>query len=155
MAEAADAEILVVSYFAREEGLALLGHAPRLRLVQALTAGTDDWIDKIPRGVTLANASSAAGATTAELILATLLAVLRELPQSVLDRAQAHWRPRVTESLSGKRALVLGAGAVGSNVVTCLRVMPPSLRRARYPRRATDPRRRAGLGRRADGASPL
>jgi phosphoglycerate dehydrogenase-like enzyme len=114
--EAAQAEVLVVSHVGLEDGLRLLEHLPELRLVQALTAGTDAWVDKIPAGVALANASGAGGAATAEWVLAALLAILRELPQSVSDQAAGHWRPRVTDSLLGKRVLILGAGDVGLNV---------------------------------------
>jgi phosphoglycerate dehydrogenase-like enzyme len=115
-ADAFDAEIMVVTYTGVDQAAALMRRLPRLRLVQTLTAGTDVWRDRIPPGVLLSNASGAGGGSTAEWVVAALLAVLREIPTSVGDQAAGRWNSRVTDTLDGKRVLILGAGDVGRNV---------------------------------------
>jgi phosphoglycerate dehydrogenase-like enzyme len=114
--DAFDAEIMVVTYTGVDQATALMHRLPHLRLVQTLTAGTDVWRGRIPPGVLLSNASGAGGGSTAEWVLAALLAVLREIPTSVGDQAAGRWNSRVTDTLDGKRVLILGAGDVGRNV---------------------------------------
>jgi phosphoglycerate dehydrogenase-like enzyme len=114
-ADALDAEIMVVTHTGVDQATALMHRLPRLRLVQTLTAGTDVWRGRIPPGVLLSNASGANGGSTAEWVLAALLAVLREIPTSVGDQAAGRWNSRVTDTLDGKRVLILGAGDVGRN----------------------------------------
>jgi phosphoglycerate dehydrogenase-like enzyme len=114
--DAFDAEIMVVTHTGVDQATALMHRLPRLRLVQTLTAGTDVWRGRIPPGVLLSNASGAGGGSTAEWVLAALLAVLREIPTSVGDQAVGRWNSRVTDTLDGKRVLILGAGDVGRNV---------------------------------------
>ena len=118
--DAFDAEIMVVTHTGVDQASALMHRLPRLRLVQTLTAGTDVWRGRIPTGVLLSNASGAGGGSTAEWVLAALLAVLREIPTSVADQAAGRWNSRVTDTLDGKRVLILGAGDVGRNVRTRL-----------------------------------
>ena len=115
-ADALDAEIMVVTHTGVSQASTLMHRLPRLRLVQTLTAGTDVWRGRIPAGVLLSNASGAGGGSTAEWVLAALLAVLREIPTSVRDQAAGRWNSRVTDTLDGKRVLILGAGDVGRNV---------------------------------------
>jgi phosphoglycerate dehydrogenase-like enzyme len=115
-ADADEAQVMVVTYSTVDEATELMRRLPRLRLVQTLTAGTEMWTGRIPPDVLLCNASGAGGGSTAEWVVAALLAVLRELATSVRDQVSGRWNSRVTETLDGKRVLVLGAGDVGRNV---------------------------------------
>jgi phosphoglycerate dehydrogenase-like enzyme len=108
--EAADATILVPGFLSADRGLSLLEQCPNVRLVQLLTAGAEMWVGRLPDGVALSDCQGAHGGVTAEWVLAGLLAVLREIPTFVRDQDAAHWDQHVTDTLTGKRVLLVGAG---------------------------------------------
>ena len=116
--QAAAAEVLVVPPRAQlaDQLLAAMRDLPKLRMVQTLSAGTELWDGKLPDGVLLSNARGANGGATAELAVAGLLALYREVPQFVADQAAHRWNQHLTETLDGKRVLVLGAGDLGQNL---------------------------------------
>jgi phosphoglycerate dehydrogenase-like enzyme len=113
---AADAEVLVVGLGDVESLAAIMRRLPRLRLVQTLNAGTEQWIGRLPEGVSLSNARGAHGGSTAEWAVTALLSVYRELQAFAADQVSATWRPHETDTLAGKRVLVLGAGDLAVNL---------------------------------------
>ena len=108
--EAADAEVLVVSSGDVDEQVGVMRQLPRLRLVQTLSAGVEQWEGRLPAGVQLSNARGAHGGATAEWAVAALLAVYRELPGFTAGQAARRWDSHTTDTLDGKAVLVLGAG---------------------------------------------
>src|SRR6201992_717863 len=116
--QAAAAEVLVVPPRAQlaRQLLAAMRDLPKLRMGQTLRAGTELWDGQLPDGVLLSNARGANGGATAELAVAGLLALYREMPQFVADQAAHRWNKHLTETLDGKRVLVLGAGDLGQNL---------------------------------------
>ncbi|QIY66149.1 NAD(P)-dependent oxidoreductase [Streptomyces sp. RPA4-2] len=89
----------------------------RLRVVQALSSGTDELraeLDRIPRDVTLCNARGVPAGSTAELALTLILASLRGIPELLHDQDREAWRPRVFPSLYERSVLIVGYGTVGS-----------------------------------------
>jgi phosphoglycerate dehydrogenase-like enzyme len=116
--QASSAEVLVVPAPCRDPGqlLAAMRELPKLRMVQTLSAGTELWEGKLPDGVLLSNARGAHGGATAELAMAGLLAVYRQLPQFVADQAAHRWNQHQTETMAGKRLLVLGAGDLAQHL---------------------------------------
>jgi phosphoglycerate dehydrogenase-like enzyme len=116
--QASSAEVLVVPAAERspERLLAAMRELPKLRMVQTLSAGTELWEGRLPDGVLLSNARGAHGGATAELAMAGLLALYRELPQFAADQALHRWNQHPTETLDGKRLLVLGAGDLGRHL---------------------------------------
>ena len=116
--QASSAEVLVVPWQAglRDRMVASMRELPKLRLVQTLSAGTEVWEGRLPTGVLLSNGRGANGGSTAELAMAGLLAIYREVPQFTADQAAHRWNQHVTETLDGKRVLVLGAGDLGQNL---------------------------------------
>ncbi len=112
-AGAEHAEVLVAPLFGRPHFVAAL---PRLRLVQLLSAGYETWSGHVPQGVSLSTARGAHGGSTAEWVLAALLAVQRELPRFVRAQDDARWDSDRTATLLGSRILVLGAGDVAQQV---------------------------------------
>ena len=115
-ADAAEAEVLVVSYGDVKGTLAAMREMPKLRLVQTLSAGTDQWQGRLPDGVSLSNCRGAHGGATAEWAIAALLAIYRDLPQFAAAQAAHEWRRATTETLDGKRVLIIGAGDLGRNL---------------------------------------
>ena len=116
--QASSAEVMVVPAPDRapERLLATLRDLPKLRMVQTLSAGTELWEGRLPDGVLLSNARGAHGGATAELAAAGLLATYRQIPQFVADQAAHRWNQHQTETLDGKRVLVLGAGDLGQSL---------------------------------------
>lgn len=111
--EAREAEVLVPPYLGDAQARHLIHELPRLRLVQLLTAGAEGWIGRLPDGVALSNCRGAHGGSTAEWVLAALLATYRHLPHFAQSQAQRRWDPHTTDTLQGKRVLVIGAGDLG------------------------------------------
>ncbi|AOS65338.1 2-hydroxyacid dehydrogenase [Actinoalloteichus hymeniacidonis] len=112
-AEAADAEVLVPGFLSAGAVEALGETMPRLRLIQLLSAGAEVWLPRTPPGVWLSTARGAHGGSTAEWALAAILAIYRELPTFEIRRQQRNWDQHGTDTLQGKRVLVLGAGDLG------------------------------------------
>jgi phosphoglycerate dehydrogenase-like enzyme len=99
-----------------------LAALPGLRVVQLVSAGVEPWLPLIPPGVRLYSGRGVHGASTAELALAGMLAVLRELPRFEDARRAHRWEPVFVGGLTGRRVLVLGAGDIGRRVAAAVRV---------------------------------
>ncbi|HEX2298406.1 MAG TPA: 2-hydroxyacid dehydrogenase [Pseudonocardiaceae bacterium] len=114
--ELRDAEVLVAPMLGvpRPE---LISALPRLRLVQLLTAGYEGWEQALPEGIALCTARGAHGGSTAEWVLAVLLALQRDLPRFVRVADRCEWDYHRTGTLLGARVLVIGAGDVAQQIV--------------------------------------
>ncbi|WP_261555795.1 2-hydroxyacid dehydrogenase [Frankia tisae] len=113
-AAAREAEVLVVAPGEVQRQLDAMRELPKLRLVQTFSAGTDQWLGRLPAGVALSNARGAHGGSTAEWAASALLALYREIPRFLTDAAAGRWEPRQTGTLAGRRVLILGAGDLGT-----------------------------------------
>lgn len=94
---------------------------PRLRVVQALSAGIDYLLGVVPPQVTLCDGRGVHGGSAAEWVLAAILASLREIPGFVRAQERREWTQHVTRELAGKRVLVIGAGDLGQQTARRLR----------------------------------
>ena len=109
-------EFYVPPYLGGPETVEMLDRLPNVRVVQLLTAGVD-WIsDRVPPGVTLCNARGVHEVSTSELVLAGVLAMAKSIPTFVRQQEQAVWHHRRVGALYGKRAVIVGYGAVGRAV---------------------------------------
>lgn len=116
-----EADVLVVSGFWQNS---LLEHAPRLRFIQSIGAGTDQF-DKsalAERGIRLANASGVNRNAVSEHAIASILALARHI-HTGRDNQRAHiWRGMISDlaqredELGGKTLLIVGLGAIGSRL---------------------------------------
>ncbi len=113
---AARVEFYVPPFFPRPPGIAAMGQMPRLAVVQTLTAGVDRLLAGLPAGVTLCNARGAHDASTAEWVVAAMLAALREFPGFARDQAAQRWNYHFTDCLAGKTVLIVGYGSIGAAV---------------------------------------
>jgi phosphoglycerate dehydrogenase-like enzyme len=115
-AAAADTRFLVAGYADRLFARAALAALPQLEVVQLISAGYEDWIEWLPVGVTLANGRGVHGSSTAELAVAGVLALVRDLPFYFTQQAKHRWAPERHGEISGRRALILGSGDIGTRV---------------------------------------
>ena len=115
--EAAHAEVLVPPFLAGSQALELVESLPKLRLVQLLSAGAEAWVGRLPDGVALSTCRGAHGGSTAEWVVAVLLAIYRELPAFHDAQREHRWDYHYTDTLYGKRVLVVGAGDLGAQIL--------------------------------------
>jgi phosphoglycerate dehydrogenase-like enzyme len=95
----------------------LAARAPRLRWIQSLTGGCDQWLaPDVPAGAVLTCARGTHRVQMSEHILAALFLCAKDLPAIVLDQAQGRWRRRVNPTLAGATLGILGLGAIGAEV---------------------------------------
>lgn len=115
-----DAAAVVVGYDKAPAVGARFAELPHLRLVQTLNAGYEQWLPLVPPGVMLSNGRGAHGGSSAEWVVAALLAIYRELGLFARQQADGQWRRKDTETLIGKRVVVLGAGDLAVNLAARL-----------------------------------
>lgn len=120
-ARASWADIIVVSGLWRNE---IVDVAPKLRFVQSISAGTDQYNREMFRqkGVRLASAAGVNAAAVAEHALALMLSFARRLHLLRDAQAAKTWRPMLSdlslreEELGGKTLLVVGLGRIGNRL---------------------------------------
>ena len=115
-AGAAEAEVLVPDFLSDSAAIPL-AELPSLRLILTLTAGAEAWVDRLPPGVRLASARGAHGGSTAEWAVGVLLCIYRDLIAFEDARRAGTWSRHITDTLQGKRVLVVGAGDLGRQLV--------------------------------------
>ncbi len=103
--------------------LDLAAYAPRLRWIQAIGSGVGHFV---PSGlqdgsIVLTNAAGIAAVPIAEWVLARVLAVYKRLDEHAEQQRAHQWNQRLGALLAGRRALVVGLGAIGKEVARRLR----------------------------------
>lgn len=117
----AEADVLVVSGLWRNE---LAERAPKLRLIQSISAGTDQFSRAVlrDRGIKLASAQGANEIAVAEHAMALMLGLTRHLHLARDLQARQHWRPMIgdrsqrEDELNGKTLLIVGLGRIGARL---------------------------------------
>jgi phosphoglycerate dehydrogenase-like enzyme len=89
---------------------------PKLRVVQTLTAGYEEFLPMVPPSVTLCNAAGLHDTSTAELALALALASGRHLDDFARNQAEGAWRFAFGRALADQRVLIIGYGHIGQAI---------------------------------------
>lgn len=120
-ARAAEIDVLVVSGMWRNDLVPLM---PRLRFIQSVSAGTDQF-DKAALAaadIRLASAQGANERAVAEHAMALILAIARRIPEARDNQARGHWRPMIADrgvreaELGGKTLVIFGMGRIGARL---------------------------------------
>lgn len=116
-----EADVIVVSGMWRNE---LIEGAKRLRFIQSISSGTDQY-DKpalAARGVRLASAAGVNARAVAEHAMGLILAMARRLPEARDNQAARHWRGMIgdlsgrEDELGGKTLVIVGLGRIGGRL---------------------------------------
>jgi len=86
---------------------------PKLQVVQALTAGYEEFLPLVPPAVTLCNAAGLHDTSTAELAVALTLASGRHLDSFARNQSAGTWHPVFGRALADQRVLIVGYGHIG------------------------------------------
>jgi D-2-hydroxyacid dehydrogenase (NADP+) len=117
-----EADVLVVSGLWNNE---LAHKAPRLRFIQSIGAGTDQFSREVLKahGIRLASASGVNANAVAEHAMSLMLALSRQLHLLRDAQAAKRWRPMQgdpairEDEIEGKTLLVVGLGRIGQRLV--------------------------------------
>lgn len=94
-----------------------LADAPRLRWVQCMYAGVDRLLPQLAgRPVLLTSARGLHVHTMADHALLLMLAFARHLPRFLRQQERAAWEPAPARELRGGCLLVVGLGAIGTEI---------------------------------------
>jgi phosphoglycerate dehydrogenase-like enzyme len=116
-----EADVLVISGLWHD---ALLDRAKKLRFIQAIGAGTDQFPreELAKRGIRLASARGVNYRAVAEHAMALILALSRRLPEARDNQAKHLWRGMIADlsrredELGGKTLLIVGLGQIGGRL---------------------------------------
>ena len=116
-----DTDVLIVSGLWADP---LLEQAPRLRFIQSISSGTDQFGRQAlrERGIRLASAAGVNAQAVAEHALALMLALARRLPEARDNQQKARWRGMIgdlsqrEDELKGKTVLIVGMGRIGVKI---------------------------------------
>jgi phosphoglycerate dehydrogenase-like enzyme len=114
--------VLVPGFLSGGAATKLLDDLPDLDFVQLLSAGAENWINRVPANVKLSICRGAHGGSTAEWVVGALLHIYREFGAFAQAQAEGKWvhdwvTSGGTDTLQGKRVLIVGAGDLGEQLV--------------------------------------
>lgn len=112
----ADVEFYVLPYMKGEEVLDRVADMKRLKVIQTLTAGVENFLPYVPEGVILCNAAGVHDTSTAELAVALALASGRHLDHFARNQPSGTWDSRPGMSLADQRVLIIGYGHIGAAI---------------------------------------
>lgn len=116
-ASADEVEYIVLPFGVAPDVIKTVTGLPRLRAIQILSAGADHILPYIPSHIALCNARGAHDTATAEWVVGAIIAHTRNFPRFITSQRQdKHWDPTVSDTVAGKRVLIVGYGSIGAAV---------------------------------------
>jgi phosphoglycerate dehydrogenase-like enzyme len=113
---AGEVEFVVLPIDVKPEVIRKMGTLPNLKTVQILSAGADNVLPYLPAHLTLVNARGAHTPATAEWTAAAIVASVRDFPRFGAAQVAGRWDRAQTDSVAGKRVLIVGYGSIGEAV---------------------------------------
>jgi len=121
-----EADVVVVSGLWHND---LIGQAPRLRFIQSISAGTDQYGFDLLRaaGIRLASAAGVNARAVSEHAMALILAMIRRLPEARDNQHGRVWRGMIgdpagrEDELGGKTLVIVGLGRIGGRLAQLAR----------------------------------
>jgi len=116
-----EADVLLVSGLWRND---LIAKAPKLALIQSISAGLDQYSRESlsAAGIRLASAQGVNERAVAEHAIALILALARQIPQARDNQTARRWRGMIPDiasredELGGKTLVIVGMGRIGSRL---------------------------------------
>jgi D-2-hydroxyacid dehydrogenase (NADP+) len=116
-----DADVLGVSMMWRND---LIARAPKLKFIQSISAGTDQYSREALKsaGIRLASAQGVNARAVAEHAMSLILAMSRQLHVARDNQTKHRWRGMISDlskredELGGKTLLIVGLGRIGSQL---------------------------------------
>jgi phosphoglycerate dehydrogenase-like enzyme len=90
----------------------VLARMKSLEYVQALSAGVDNVVGSVPRGVLLCSVRGAYDELMAELLLTGILSIYKEIPHYVHAQDEGAWTPKQVRIVQGRTVLYVGYGSI-------------------------------------------
>jgi phosphoglycerate dehydrogenase-like enzyme len=115
-ASADQVEFIVLPFGATPDAIRTVAALPSLKTIQILSAGAENILPYIPANITLCNARGAHTAATAEWTVGAMIAHIRNFPRFAAAQQRQTWDPTVSDSVAGKRVLIVGYGSIGAAV---------------------------------------
>lgn len=120
----ADVEFFVPPFLSTGPVVEMIAKMPALRVIQLLSAGADAWVGRVPASIALCDGRGVHNSSTAEWALTAILTHMRTFPAFIRAQAEGHWLGRdeigLAPELTGKKVLIVGAGAIGEALATRL-----------------------------------
>lgn len=103
---------------ARHAPPGLLADMPKLRWIQAITVGVDDWVSRpdLRPDIALTCARGTHRVQMPENILGALFHLTKPYAKATLDQLERRWTRRVSDTLAGKTLGIFGLGAIGQEL---------------------------------------
>jgi phosphoglycerate dehydrogenase-like enzyme len=96
----------------------VLGNAPRLRWIQGIGTGVDNFADRpvLREDVIVTNIHGVHGNPMSEAAFGAMLALSRRIPRSVRNQTQRKWEAWPSRLLTGKTIGILGVGSIAETI---------------------------------------
>ena len=113
-----DAEVLLGWNFRAKALREAWADARRLQWIHWGGAGVDALLfpELAASGVTVTNSRGVFDRPMAEYVLGLIIAFTKHFPETWSLQAAKQWRHRLTDSIQGKKVLVVGAGSIGRTI---------------------------------------
>ena len=111
---AEEVRVVVAPYMSAPSFVDALAATPGVELLQLQSAGYEGLVERLPPGVSLANAAGVHDAATAELAVGLAIGSLRGMADMLRAQDAHRWPAKIFRpSLADRRVLLLGYGSVG------------------------------------------
>ena len=124
LGEALHGADVLLGWSFREGGLrAVWPKAGSLRWIHWTGAGVDALLfpELVASDVVLTNARGVFDRAMAEYVLGLILSFAKRFPETTRHQTERRWEHRLGEMITGKRALVVGVGSIGTEIARMLK----------------------------------